>query len=184
VTVYFLDSSAVVRLYAIKPGDLWVRDLVRSADSGSQTADVVVCDLAYPEAVAALHRMVRGADAARRGLSAAALRLILPRMRDDLTPGSRFLIMAASDSMATAAEIASRRVIQGPDSVHVAAAAAGAPLHPARGPPGLRERRRGAVPRGRGRGAGGVPAGGVSGRRKAPWIPAGGSAGGPWHASR
>lgn len=122
MTVYFLDSSAVVRLYAIEPGDLWVRGLVRNADSASPTADVVVCDLAYPEAVAALHRMVRGADAIRRGLSAAAVRLILPRMRDELTPGSRFLVMPASDCMASAAEIASRRVIQGADSVHVAAA--------------------------------------------------------------
>lgn len=122
MTVYFLDSSAVVRLYAIEPGDRWVRDLVRRADAEPPTADIVVCDLAYPEAVAALHRMIREAHAARRGLSAAAVRLILPRMRDDLTPGSRFLVMPASDCISSAAEIAARRVIQGADSVHVAAA--------------------------------------------------------------
>jgi hypothetical protein len=112
----------VVRLYAYEPGERLVRDVVRSANANPPTADVVVCDLAYPEAAAALHRIIRGSDAARRGLSAAALRLILPKVRDDLTPGSPFLIMPASDCMASAAEVASRQAVQGADAVHIAAA--------------------------------------------------------------
>jgi predicted nucleic acid-binding protein len=99
-----------------------VRDAVRSAVADTPTADVVVCDLAYPEAVAALHRIVRGEDAARRGLSAAALRLILPKVRDDLTPESHFLITPASDCMAQAAEVATRHAVRGADAVHIAAA--------------------------------------------------------------
>lgn len=122
MTVYFLDSSAVVRIYALEPGERLVRDLVRGASASPPTAELVVCDLAYPEAVAALHRIVRGHDAARRGLSAAAFRLILPKLHDDLAPGSQFLIMPASDCMESAAEIASRQAVQGADSVHIAAA--------------------------------------------------------------
>jgi hypothetical protein len=112
----------VVRLYAYEPGERLIRDVVRSANANPPTADVVVCDLAYPEAAAALHRIIRGSDAARRGLSAAALRLILPKVRNDLTPGSPFLIMPASDCMASAAEVASRQAVQGADAVHIAAA--------------------------------------------------------------
>jgi predicted nucleic acid-binding protein len=122
VTTYFLDSSALVRLYAVEPGERWVRNLVRSATRAFATIDIAVCDLAYPEAVAALHRIIRGTDAARRGLSAAALRLILPQVRDDLTPGSHFVIMPASDCMTSAAAVASRRVVRGADAVQIAAA--------------------------------------------------------------
>ena len=123
MTSYFFDSSAVVRLYAVEPGDRIVRDLVRSATADPPTADVVVCDLAYPEAVAALHRIVRGHDSARRGLSPAALRLLLPRVDDDLTAGSRFFIMPASECMVHAAGVASRRqVVRGADAVQIAAA--------------------------------------------------------------
>lgn len=122
MNTYFFDSSALVRLYAYEPGERMVRDVVRSAIADPPTADVVVCDLAYPEAVAALHRIVRGEDAARRGLSAAALRLILPRVREDLTPGSHFLILPASDYMMRAAEVATRQPVRGADAVHIAAA--------------------------------------------------------------
>lgn len=122
MTVYFFDTSAVVRLYALEPGDRWVRNLVRCVEASPPTADVVVCDLAYPETIAALHRRVRRGEAARLGLSAAALRIVLPRIHEDLTPGSRFLVMPASDCMAVAAQVASRQVIQGADSVHLAAA--------------------------------------------------------------
>jgi predicted nucleic acid-binding protein len=122
MTTYFLDSSAVVRLYALEPGERLVRNLVRSAAAFPANSEVVVCDLAYPETVAALHRIARGNDAARRGLSAAALRLILPQVRQDLTPGSELLVMPASDFMARAAQLAERRVVQGADAVHIAAA--------------------------------------------------------------
>lgn len=122
MTTYFLDSSAVVRLYSVEPGERWVRSLVRSATTVPATSEIGVCDLAFPEAVAALQGIIRGNDAARRGLSAAALRLILPRVREDLTPGSHFVIMPASDCMASAAEVASRRVVRGADAVQIAAA--------------------------------------------------------------
>ncbi len=122
MTTYFLDSSAVVRLYALEPGERQVRNLVRSAVSFPTSTTVVVCDLAYPEAVAALHRIARGNDAARRGLSAAALRLILPQVREHLTPGSDFLVMPASDYMTDAAQVATRHAVRGADAVHLAAA--------------------------------------------------------------
>jgi predicted nucleic acid-binding protein len=122
LSTYFFDSSALVRLYCIEPGDRWVRNLVSSTVALSPTREAAVCDLAYPEVVAALHRMIREGNAARRGLSAAALRLILPRVRNDLTPGSHLLIMPVSDCMARAAEVATRQAVQGADAVHIAAA--------------------------------------------------------------
>lgn len=122
MTTYFLDSSALLRLYAVEPGERWVRNLVRSATAAVPTAFIAVCDLAYPEAVAALHRIVRGHDAARRGLSAAALRLILPNVHRELTPGSDFMVMPASDCMRSAAQVASRHAVRGADAVHIAAA--------------------------------------------------------------
>lgn len=122
MTTYFLDSSAVVRFYALEPGERLVRNLARSAVAFPASTTLVVCDLAYPEAVAALHRIVRGNDAARRGLSWAALRLILPQVREDLTPGSEFLVIPASDCMADAAQMATRHAVRGADAVHLAAA--------------------------------------------------------------
>jgi predicted nucleic acid-binding protein len=117
---YFLDTSAVVRLYAYEPGERLVRDLVRSAEW--RTAEVAVCDLAYPETASALHGIVRGRDAARRGLSAAAFRMLLPRLGSELSPGSVFFVVPASSCMAEAAAVASRQEIRGADAVHVAAA--------------------------------------------------------------
>ena len=122
MTTYFLDSSAVVRLYSHEPGERLVRDLVRSATIDLPTAEVFVCDLAYPETVAALHGIVRGMDAARRGLSAAAFRLALPQVAQDLTPGSKFFVLPASGCMSSAAAVARRQEVRGADAVHIAAA--------------------------------------------------------------
>jgi hypothetical protein len=54
VRSYFLDASAVVRLYAVEVGSRLVRDIVRSAGASPPTAQAVVCDLSLPETVSAL----------------------------------------------------------------------------------------------------------------------------------
>lgn len=70
MTVYFLDTSAVVRLYTTETGWVRVRNLLRSANADPATATVCCCDLALPETVSALRQIAVGPEAARRGLSA------------------------------------------------------------------------------------------------------------------
>lgn len=122
MSTYFLDSSAVVRLYAFEPGARMVRDLVRSARMGEPRVEVVVCDLARPETVAALRKIATGPDAARRGLSRAALYPTLPRVRRDFGEQDCFFVVPTSPCMVMAADIAERHPIKGADAVHIASA--------------------------------------------------------------
>lgn len=124
MNTYFLDTSAVVRLYTTEPGSLLVRDLVRSAAVEHGTATVVVCDLAQPETFAALRNIAASREAARRGLSGAALRQMLPRVRRDFGDQEHFFVVPASPCMALAAEIAERNPVKGADAVHIASALA------------------------------------------------------------
>jgi predicted nucleic acid-binding protein len=119
---YFFDTSAVVRLYTTEPGSLHIRDLVRSAALEQATATVLVCDLARPETFAALRKIATGPDAASRGLSRAALRLMLPRVRRDFGEQEHFFVVPASPCMVVAADIAERHPIKGADAVHIASA--------------------------------------------------------------
>lgn len=122
MNTYFFDTSAVVRLYTTEPGAILVRNLVRSATSENPTAEVIVCDLARPETFAALRHMSTAPDAARRGLSRAALRLLLPRVRHDFGEQEHFFVVPASPCMTLASEIALRHAIKGADAVHIASA--------------------------------------------------------------
>jgi predicted nucleic acid-binding protein len=122
LSTYFLDTSAVVRLYTTEPGGRMVRDLVRSARATRPTLEVLVCDLARPETFAALRKIATGPDAARRGLSRAALRLMLPRVRRDFGEQEHFFVVPASPCMVIAADIAERHPIKGADAVHIASA--------------------------------------------------------------
>ncbi|HEY0020348.1 MAG TPA: type II toxin-antitoxin system VapC family toxin [Longimicrobium sp.] len=122
MTTYFFDTSAVVRLYTTETGAVLVRNLVRSAVVARPTTEIVVCDLARPETFAALRKIATGADAARRGLSRAALRMVLPRVREDFSEQESFFVMPATPCMTVAAEIAGRHPIKGADAVHIASA--------------------------------------------------------------
>jgi predicted nucleic acid-binding protein len=122
VSTYFLDSSAVVRLYTVEPGATMVRDLVRSATAGQPAVEVLVCDLARPETVAALRKIATGPDAARRGLSRAALYQTLPRVRRDFGEQEHFFVVPTSPCMVLAADITERHPIKGADAVHIASA--------------------------------------------------------------
>jgi hypothetical protein len=101
-----------------------VRNLVRSAIAKRPRVEVIVCDLARPETFAALRKIATGADAARRGMSRAALRLMLPRVRQDFSEQESFYVVQASPCMVLAAELAERHTIKGADAVHIASALA------------------------------------------------------------
>lgn len=119
---YFLDTSAIVRLYAVEPGWRWIRDVMRSATGAGETVQVCYCDLALPETVSALRQIASQPDAARRGLSRAAFRRTVPLVWDDLRQQTPFITVPASDCMPLAARVVERQDITGADAVHLAAA--------------------------------------------------------------
>jgi predicted nucleic acid-binding protein len=120
--VFFLDTSAIVRLYVIEPGWMWIRNLMRSATGDAATAQVCYCDLVLPETVSALRQMVQKPDAAQRGFSRSAFRLTLPRVRADLLRNSPLIAVPASGCMPLAADVVERQEVRGADAVHLAAA--------------------------------------------------------------
>jgi predicted nucleic acid-binding protein len=117
VRYYFLDTSALMKLYALEDGSDRVRDLVRSATAAEPTARILVCDLALPEAVATLARL-----AAERRVSRAVHARTVERVEADLGPASPFVVVQASGAMALAARVAGAQRLRGADAVHVAAA--------------------------------------------------------------
>lgn len=99
-----------------------VRELVRSADRNPARVQVLVCDLVLPEAVSAVMQVKERSDAARRGISAAALRVTLPRIRRQVQDGSVFVIIPSTGCMELAADLVERHRLRGADSVQLAAA--------------------------------------------------------------
>lgn len=114
---YVLDTSALVKLYASEPGSERVRDLVRSASGADPSARVLVCDLALPEAMAALARM-----AEERRITRAVHTRATERLQTDFDGGAPFVVVQASGAMDLAARVASTQRLRGADAVHVAAA--------------------------------------------------------------
>lgn len=84
----FFDTSAFAKLYAVEPGMKPVRDLLRIANARPDWTRLLVCDLTLPETFSAVTNMQACPDAARKGLSASALKEILPRIRLQFGAGS------------------------------------------------------------------------------------------------
>jgi predicted nucleic acid-binding protein len=80
------------------------------------------CDLSLPETVSALLQIERSSTAARRGLSVAALRMLLPRVRADFGVRSAVGLIAASECMRIAADLVERYRLRPADAVQLAAA--------------------------------------------------------------
>jgi predicted nucleic acid-binding protein len=120
---YFLDASAVVRLYAVEPGSKLVKDIVRGSVATLPTAQALVCDLSLPETVSALLQIAVGPRGPGRGVSKAALRQVLPAVRRDFVGTTPVLsLVPATGCMALAAELVERHRLRVPDAVHLAAA--------------------------------------------------------------
>ena len=120
---YFLDASAIVRLYAVEPGSRFVKDIVRSAGAKPPTAQALVCDLSLPETVSALLQIASGPRGPVRGVSMAALRHILPGVRRDFageTPVRS--LVPATGCMELAADLVERHRLKVADAVQLAAA--------------------------------------------------------------
>lgn len=119
---YFLDASAVVKLYVVEPGSSAVRNMLRGAVVNPPSSRVFRCDLSLPETVSALLQIERSPTAARRGISRAALRQMLPKVRSDFTADSPLAVVPASDCMRVAADLVERHRLRPADAVQLAAA--------------------------------------------------------------
>ncbi|HYW13111.1 MAG TPA: type II toxin-antitoxin system VapC family toxin [Longimicrobium sp.] len=120
---YFLDASAIVRLYAVEPGSRVVKNIVRSAGVTPRTTQTLVCDLSLPETISALLQIAEGARGPARGVSKAALRHILPSVRRDFVGDVPVLSLVPSTGcMELAAELVERHRLRVADAVQLAAA--------------------------------------------------------------
>lgn len=120
---YFLDASAVVRLYIVEPGSTMVRDILRSAVAVPRTAQALACDLSLPETVSALLQIAAGSRGPARGLSRAALRHILPAVRSQFGGDTQpFSLVPATGCMEVAANLVEKHRLRVADAVQLAAA--------------------------------------------------------------
>jgi len=119
---YFLDASAVVKLYAVEPGSRRVKDMVRSATAEPATARIVVAGLTYPETVSGVTQIAFGSDAARRGLSPAAANRARVEIADTFGPETTFTVVETVGIMPRAAELVWRHRIKASDAVQLATA--------------------------------------------------------------
>jgi predicted nucleic acid-binding protein len=123
VKSYFLDASAVVRLYIVEPGSTIVRNILRSSVAVPPTAQVLACDLSLPETVSALLQIAAGSRGPARGLSRAALRHILPAVRSQFGGDTQpFSLVPATGCMEVAADLVEKHRLRVADAVHLAAA--------------------------------------------------------------
>jgi len=119
---YFLDTSSFAKLFVVEPGTTRIRAILHAAEARDPAARITLCDLAHPEAVAALRQIVQRGEGGKRGISAAALRRTLPELATLLSGEMTFAVVQASAVITQAAEIAARRRVKGADAVHIAAA--------------------------------------------------------------
>ena len=118
----FLDTSAFAKLFVVERGMNPVRSLVRSARVNPASSRLLLCDLALPETFSAVSRVQKASDAARRGLSEAALRTAFAMIRQHFAADTRFDLVPASGCMTLAADLVERHRLHGADSVQLAAA--------------------------------------------------------------
>jgi predicted nucleic acid-binding protein len=120
---YYLDASAVVRLYVVEPGAVRVREIIRGAVAVPKRAQALTCDLTLPEAVSALLQIAEGSRGPARGLSRAALRHVLPRVRAEFSGALQPIsLVPATGCMELAADLIERYRLRVADAVHLAAA--------------------------------------------------------------
>jgi hypothetical protein len=122
VRSYFLDSSAVAKLYLIEPGSKRVRDMVRSARSSPSSTQVYICDLAHPEAASALRQIADGPDASKRGIGSLERKTLPLALANDLHSGGVLIVGESSQVMLAAAALVWKHRLKGADAVHLAAA--------------------------------------------------------------
>lgn len=119
---YFLDTSALVKLYVIEPGSRRVRDMVRSASVSPETVQVMVCDLVHPEAASALCQTMDGPLAPKRGIGRSETRKLPGELARDLRGDGVMAVTESARFMTAAANLVWKHRLRGADAVHLATA--------------------------------------------------------------
>src|SRR5438874_150058 len=114
MAAYFLDSSAVLKLYLAEPGSNWVRSLVDQV-TGNQITVATICG---PEVVAAIACRTRG-----RSISTANAALAIREFQLDFATDFD-LIEITSGIISDAMRLAERHALRGYDAVQLSAALA------------------------------------------------------------
>ena len=119
MVAYFLDSSALVKVYVSEPGSTWVRELLDSENLG----DVYIAAIPPVEVIAALSLRTRGAsqiaDSIRDGIHRFRRALednvyiaidLTPEVLDDATRQAETYYLRGYDAVQLAAALAVRRM--------------------------------------------------------------------------
>lgn len=114
---YYLDSSAIVKLYVAEPGSDWVESLVMARGADGRPAHVAALSaIGVVEVAAAVARRRREGH-----LDADRQRAVMSAFLDDCE--HRFLTLTVlDDQLRLAVDLVHRRPLRGYDAVHLAAA--------------------------------------------------------------
>jgi predicted nucleic acid-binding protein len=121
---YFLDSSALVKVYSEEEGSNRVRGMLRGLTTVPAISRVVVSVLAHPETASAVGQIMSGPHAAKRGFGAHDRRTLPEVIARQLGEGSRMSVTPADRHMDAAAALAWKHRLRGADAVHLATALA------------------------------------------------------------
>lgn len=117
---YFFDTSLLLKVYAEEEGSQRVRSIDLRARISPPTAQVVVCDLIVPEAVAGLARKSSERSSGISDLS--ARRTARKLVREIAERDGPYIIVEASSVIGQAAALALKHRLRGADSIQLAAA--------------------------------------------------------------
>jgi uncharacterized protein len=118
---YYLDTSALVKVYAEEPNSKRVRDMVRSTRAENPSTRCIVSEIAMVEAVAAIAKKERSGEVS----SAVATRLIERILADFTGPLRAYVTVSVSDViLADAASHTRTYNLRGYDAMQLASALA------------------------------------------------------------
>ena len=121
---YFLDTSALIKAYAVEDGSRRVRAMLQGLTTVPALSRVTVSTLARPEAASALSQIMASPTAAQRGFGGYDRRTLPAKLANQLSDGSRVDVVPADPHMDTAATLVGKHSLRGADAVHLATAIA------------------------------------------------------------
>jgi predicted nucleic acid-binding protein len=121
---YFLDTSALVKAYALEDGSTRVRNIFRGADTVPPENRVIASVLAHPESASALCTIMDGPQAARRGFGARERRNLPGVLATRFAGGTRLILAQADPYIDAAAALVWKHRVRGADALQLATALA------------------------------------------------------------
>jgi predicted nucleic acid-binding protein len=121
---YFLDTSALVKAYAVEAGSGRIRAMLKGLTTVPPLSRVVVANLVRPEAASALDQIMSSPSAAQRGFGSYDRRTLPAKLARQLGDESRMDVTDTDRHMEEAARLVWRHKLRGADAVHLATALA------------------------------------------------------------